>query len=68
MSKIAEMMRKVRFEKFPLGLSMDADNLGGNIKGNIKIGTKCFLNNDTILTSNTIYYFRDQGFCQGDNL
>ena len=68
MSKITKMMRKVRFEKFPLGLSMDADNLGGNIKRNVKIGTKCFLNNDTILKSNTIYCFRDQGFCQGDNL
>lgn len=49
-------------KKFPLGLSMDADNLGDNIKRNVKIDTKCFLNNGTILKSNTIYYFRDQGF------
>ena len=62
------MMRKIWFEKFPLGLSMDADNLGDNIKRNVKIDTKCFLNNGAILKSNTIYYFRDQGFRQGDNL
>jgi len=31
-SKITEMMRKIRFEKFPLGLSMDADNLGTILK------------------------------------
>lgn len=35
-------MRKIWFEKFPLGLSMDADNLGDNIKRNVKIDTKCF--------------------------